>query len=322
VVGAFQTTIAQTIFEVVEGDVVNVAPVANGATVAVSGASVDITLSATDANGNALTYTTNSSSLQYGSLVGSGSNYVYQVTATDRSNDLTDYFTFTANDGSLTSNTATITVNIPKQGIIETIVEVIKKASKKGGGGGGGSTIKKPVTTPIAPVIPVNQTFKTLTVGSKGEDVRQLQKLLNASGFKIAVVGAGSPGKETTTFGQATRAALVKYQIAKGIPATGTYIVVGTTVPNTSVTTGIPTTRVTFTRDLRVGSSGADVKKLQQVLNNSGYIISTTGVGSKGNEGTYFGAKTSAALLKFQQARGLPAVGWVGPKTRVFLNKI
>lgn len=58
----------------------------------------------------------------------------------------------------------------------------------------------------------------------------------------------------------------------------------------------------TFTRTLRQGMSGDDVKQLQIFLNSQGFIISQTGPGSKGNESTYFGAKTKAALIKYQEA--------------------
>jgi peptidoglycan hydrolase-like protein with peptidoglycan-binding domain len=69
-----------------------------------------------------------------------------------------------------------------------------------------------------APLISAN-----LSVGSKGEDVRNLQRFLNAIGFKIALSGPGSPGNETATFGSATRAALARYQSANGIGATGVF---------------------------------------------------------------------------------------------------
>ena len=53
---------------------------------------------------------------------------------------------------------------------------------------------------------------RNLTVGSVGEDVRELQKILNAEGFTIAKTGPGSPGNESTYFGVLTRLALIKYQ--------------------------------------------------------------------------------------------------------------
>ena len=65
--------------------------------------------------------------------------------------------------------------------------------------------------------------FKSnLTVGSLGSEVKALQEFLNSHGYTIANSGVGSPGNETTKFGGLTKAALIKYQKAKGItPAAG-----------------------------------------------------------------------------------------------------
>jgi hypothetical protein len=53
---------------------------------------------------------------------------------------------------------------------------------------------------------------RSLKVGSVGEDVRELQKILNAEGFTIADSGSGAPGNESTYFGVKTKLALIKYQ--------------------------------------------------------------------------------------------------------------
>lgn len=72
-----------------------------------------------------------------------------------------------------------------------------------------------------------------------------------------------------------------------------------------------------FTRNLTVGSTGADVKALQQWLNANGYTVSASGAGSVGNETQYFGPATRAALAKYQAAVGIsPAAGYFGPITR------
>lgn len=143
------------------------------------------------------------------------------------------------------------------------------------GGGGSGGAIQ---VTPSAPEPTPNTITKVLAIGSTGEEVRDLQRMLNGRGFRVAFTGAGSPGKESTYFGPATKAALIKYQLSKGLLPTGVYSVIISTTPS------VVTTTVTFTRNLNIGSTGNDVKRLQQILNSKGFIIATTGAGSPGNE--------------------------------------
>jgi len=56
-----------------------------------------------------------------------------------------------------------------------------------------------------------------------GEDIRYLQQQLNAKGFTLAQSGAGSPGKESTYFGQRTQQAVVRWQRFAGVKPTSGY---------------------------------------------------------------------------------------------------
>ncbi len=67
----------------------------------------------------------------------------------------------------------------------------------------------------------------------------------------------------------------------------------------------------TFTRTLRVGDSGQDVKTLQTWLSEVGFGVAQTG---------YFGSQTQSAVRSFQRAHALrPASGTVGSKTATTL---
>jgi len=75
-----------------------------------------------------------------------------------------------------------------------------------------------------------------------------------------------------------------------------------------------------FTKDLQLGKSDPEVYRLQMYLNNHGFPVSLSGAGSLGQETSYFGAKTRAALILFQKAHNIvPSVGYFGPKTRAFV---
>lgn len=78
-----------------------------------------------------------------------------------------------------------------------------------------------------------------------------------------------------------------------------------------------------FSRSLTTGMTGSDVKDLQVFLNGRGYVVASSGAGSVGNESTYFGALTKAAVAKFQAANAIsPAVGYFGPVTRAKVNSM
>lgn len=97
----------------------------------------------------------------------------------------------------------------------------------------------------------------------------------------------------------------------------GADLIPKTPTPDPAQSTPIPTATPTSAptseaaRTLKKGSTGADVKKLQQALIDLGYLSDTA-------DGT-FGAKTQDAVTLFQAVNGLDADGLAGAKTQALL---
>lgn len=120
-----------------------------------------------------------------------------------------------------------------------------------------------------------------------------------AAGLSMAFTAALPAGAVTIAELQAQIAALMAQLQALQSGSTG-----GTVV-------------VSFSRDLTVGSSGADVTALQQMLVSQGYLTMPAGVAYG-----YFGALTKSAVARWQAANGLPATGFFGPMSRAKANAV
>lgn len=96
-----------------------------------------------------------------------------------------------------------------------------------------------------------------------------------------------------------------------------TKVLVGTFL-GVMLVAGSSSAAMTWSRSLKLGSRGADVKDLQVFLNMcADSKVSMSGAGSPGMETTYFGPATKAAVIKWQAARGVsPASGLFGPLSR------
>ena len=91
----------------------------------------------------------------------------------------------------------------------------------------------------------------------------------------------------------------------------------------TVLNTALSNSSTRINRDLSKGATGDDVKLLQKVLNtNSATVVALSGPGSAGNETTYFGSATEAAVIKFQNFYNFLPTGIVNGATRVKVNAL
>ena len=132
--------------------------------------------------------------------------------------------------------------------------------------------------------------------GSKGEDVRFLQQRLNEFGAEIGVDGS---------FGNQTDRAVRNFQTDHGLTVDG---IVG---PKTMAALQSSVNKH-HEEHLEKGSSGDEVRKLQELLNEHGASLSVDGS---------FGGLTYREVVKFQTDNGLTVDGVVGAQTWGALTK-
>lgn len=137
---------------------------------------------------------------------------------------------------------------------------------------------------------------RTLKVGSKGNDVKQLQQNLNALGYN-----AGTPDG---VFGNGTKNAVISFQKTYGLSADG--------IAGNGTLTAISTTVNRMNKGIIAkGQVSENVRIIQNELKTLGYL--------KGNADGAFGTGTEAAVKAFQKASGLTQDGLVGSGTRAKL---
>lgn len=149
---------------------------------------------------------------------------------------------------------------------------------------------------------------RALRVGSKGADVKQLQKLLKKVGIKTATDGV---------FGSGTKKAVQQFQAATGLEASGTVGKKTVTALRKATTggganlasggydsqgNGGSSNRLGERIPVKQGMSGRDVKMLQDFLTRTGTRTTIDGE---------FGSGTTKAVKKFETGNGLTVDGIV-----------
>lgn len=176
--------------------------------------------------------------------------------------------------------------------------------------------------TEIITNVPASYPGTPLRVGSRGLDVQTIQTYLNRIRRNYPAIPAITDA--AGTFGDSTRAAVVKFQSIFGLAADGIvgkstwykitslYTAVTRLAELNSEGTSLGIGTVPPSAVLRQGSRGQDVITLQYLLDViSEYYPDIPAVTQDG----IFGSGTKQAVIAFQRRMGLAADGIVGPAT-------
>ncbi len=151
-----------------------------------------------------------------------------------------------------------------------------------------------------------------------GSDLVVWTKHLTVFSLFTTTSNASTPGTGGGGGGGGTVVGLIGTTNSGGGGGGGGTNTVPVTQTNTNTNTGgqvLGAATYNFATNLRLGSRGADVTALQQVLIAEGHLSISAPTG-------YFGPLTLAAVKKYQAAHGIsPQSGFVGPLTRAELNK-
>ncbi|WP_413167155.1 peptidoglycan-binding protein [Capilliphycus salinus ALCB114379] len=157
--------------------------------------------------------------------------------------------------------------------------------------------------TPNPPTQPLNRGVIGLGEGDSGPGVRDLQIRLRQLGYFNT--------EPTGTFGTITRDAVISFQQANFIPATGLVSEETLVFLNNRIPTRPDGPNPLPSGVLKQGDTGPAVGVLQQRLFRLGFY--------NGEITNYFDAPTEQAVIAFQRAYGIQTTGQVGPTTVSFL---
>lgn len=192
-------------------------------------------------------------------------------------------FTFLADGGSLTTGTSNSLAASFYHGLGGKTYGVVKEPTV---------TTPPPVTPPPAPIVPAPvPTVPPVPAPTPAATAAEQRQLVNSLLAQLR--------------------ALVQQAMALGI-----------SIPPEMQVYLTPSKLSDATANLMMGSTGQEVKMLQQFLNSHGFALTQSGAGSMGHETTRFGALTRTALMKYQTSVSIPASGVFDSATRDYLKLV